>query len=41
MIFQARNVHETKTVGFEPTTQMVQYTTLTIRPLRIWWTEGK
>ena len=51
MIFQAGNVHESaslcsekmlpKTVGFEPTTQMVQYTTLTIRPLRIWWTEGK
>ena len=26
-----------KMVGFEPTTQMVQYTTLTTRPLRICW----
>ena len=26
-----------KTVGFAPTTQMDQYTTLTTRPLRICW----
>ena len=26
-----------KTVGFETTTQMVQYATLTTRPLRICW----
>ena len=26
-----------KTVGFAPTTEMVQYTTLTTRPLRICW----
>ena len=26
-----------KIVGFAPTTQMVQYTTLTTRPLRICW----
>ena len=33
MIFQAGNVHERKTVGFEPTTQMVQHTTLTTEDL--------
>ena len=47
MICQAGNVYESanlfnlkkkmtrQTVGFEPTTQMVQYATLTTRPLRI------
>ena len=29
-----------KTVGFEPTTQMIQYATLTTRPLRICWRKG-
>ena len=30
-----------KTVGLESTTQIVQYTTLTTRPLRICWMEVK
>ena len=30
-----------KTVGFKSTTQMVQYATLTTRPLRICWMEVK
>ena len=30
-----------QTVGFEPTTQMVQYTTLNTSRLRICWMEAK
>ena len=38
---EKKNVTKDSRAGLETTTQMVQYTTLTIRPLRIWWTEGK